>query len=116
MSGLELSPEFAAVHPGRAALFWVRVRSSATLAALLVGSRRRSSDEWSPAGRRVTVEAVIIEGVSLPLGPLRDVLPPGDLGWPLVGSVRSGQTVAVFVRNDGAQLVELRAVVVVGST
>jgi hypothetical protein len=112
VSGLELTPEFAPVYPRRSALFWVRVRSHAKLAALLVGSRRRGDDEWSPAGRLVTVESCIVEGVSLPMGPLRDVLPPGDLGWPLAGSVRSGQTVAVFVRNDGAELVELRAVVV----
>lgn len=110
MFGLELSPASAFVRPLRTAMFHTRATSAGQLAGLLVGARRNEREQWRPAIDAVTVEAVIVHGVSLHIGPWRDLIAHGDLGWPLFGSVRSGQTLVVYVRNDGRELVELRAV------
>ena len=112
MHGVELSPASALVRPGRAAMFHTRANAAGQLAGLLVGSRRNDGDAWRPAIDVVTVEAVIVHGVSLHIGPWQDLIADGDLGWPLFGSVRLGQTLVVYVRNDERELRELRAVLV----
>jgi len=94
----------------RTAMFHTRATGAGQLAGLLVGTRRNEREQWRPAIDAITVEAVIVHGVSLHIGPWRDLIAAGDLGWPLFGSVRSGQTLVAYVRNDGRELVELRAV------
>ena len=111
MRGVELSPESARVRPTRAAMFHT-YRASGQLAGLLVGSRRSSVDAWQPAIERVTVEAVIVQGRSLHIGPWQDLIGDGDIGWPLFGHVHAPQSFVVYVRNDEPELVELRAVLV----
>lgn len=93
-------------------MFHARAPSAGQLAGLLVGSRRDASDTWQPAIDAVMVEAVIVHGVSLNIGPWQDLIADGDLGWPLFGVVRRGQTLVVYLRNDARELRELRAVLV----
>lgn len=61
----------------------------------------------------VRVESIVIHGHSLPIGPWQDLIAPSDIGWPVFGSISYGSTIAVFIRNDAAELRELRAVLVV---
>jgi len=91
-------------------MFHGRAAAAGQLAGLLVGSRRDEFDPWTPAIDAITVEAVIVHGVSLHIGPWADFINAGDLGWPVFGRVRGGQTLAVYVRNDARELRELRAV------
>jgi hypothetical protein len=91
-------------------MFHTRAASAGQLAGLLVGARHDARDEWRPAIDAVTVEAVIIHGVSLHIGPWQDLIALGDMGWPLFGRFRSGHTLVVFVRNDAREARELRAV------
>jgi hypothetical protein len=107
-----MAPVSAFVRPERAAMFHTRCPSAGDLAGLLVGSRRESRDAWTPAIAAVTVEAVIVHGVSLPIGPWQDLIADGDIGWPLFGRVRVGQTLVVYIRNDAREIRELRAVLV----
>jgi len=93
-------------------MFHARASTSGQLGGLLVGARRNAGEEWKPAIDAVTVEAVIVHGVSLHIGPWQDLIASGDLGWPLFGPVRPGQTLVVYVRNDARDLRELRAVLV----
>lgn len=93
-------------------MFHTRASASGQLAGLLVGSRRDDSEDWRPALDVVTVEAVIVHGVSLHIGPWQDLIADGDIGWPVFGTVRAGQTLVVYVRNDERELRELRAVLV----
>lgn len=111
MFGLELSPASAFVRPYRSACFHTHA-ASGKLAGLLVGGRASSIDAWQPAIERVTVEAVIVQGISLHIGPWQDLIASGDLGWPLFGSVSAPQSFVVYVRNDAPELRELRAVLV----
>lgn len=107
-----MSPASALVRPQRSAMFHTRANAAGQLAGLLVGARRTARDDWQPAIDAVTVEAVIVHGVSLHIGPWRDLIAQGDLGWPVFGRVRPGQTLVVYVRNDARELRELRAVLV----
>ena len=109
--GVELSPASALVRPYRSAMFHTYA-ASGKLAGLLVGGRASSRDVWQSAIERVTVEAVIVQGISLHIGPWRDLIASGDLGWPLFGAVHARQSFVVYVRNDAAELRELRAVLV----
>ena len=95
-------------------MFHARASTSGQLAGLLVGSRRDAREQWQPAIDAVTVEAVIVHGVSLHIGPWQDLIQHGDLGWPVFGRVRAGQTLVVYVRNDARELRELRAVLAMG--
>ncbi|MGD9603912.1 MAG: hypothetical protein AB7O21_19630 [Gammaproteobacteria bacterium] len=83
---------------------------SGRLAGVLVGARRSSVDAWRPAIDSVTVESVVVHGVSLAIGPWADLIVDGDIGWPLFGNARGG-TFVVYVRNDAPELRELRVVV-----
>lgn len=91
-------------------MFHTCASSAGQLAGLLVGARRNDAEQWQPAIDAVTVEAVIVHGVSLHIGPWQDLIAHGDLGWPLFGVVRPGQTLVVYVRNNARELRELRAV------
>lgn len=80
------------------------------MSGLLVGSRASALDDWRPAIDRVTVESVVVEGRSLHIGPWRDLIASGDLGWPLFGYACG--RFCVYVRNDEPTVRELRAVLV----
>jgi hypothetical protein len=112
MFGVALSPEFASVRPRSVAMFQASAPTTAELAGLLVGARRSALEDWAPASDVVSVDAVIIHGVHVQLARSREVLIDGKLGWPLVGRVRAGQTLVVYLRNDEREPRELRAVLV----
>lgn len=103
MRGVELHPESALVRPLQSAMFYTH-DASGRLLALLVGARGRGGD-WQPAIETVTIEHVIVRGIKLAHG--RQAI---DIGWPLFGSVHAPQSFVVFVRNDAAELRELRVV------
>lgn len=94
-------------------MFGGRSPHSARLAGLLIGRRRLDSGQWEVAVPFVRVESIVIHGISLAIGPWQDLIAPGAMGWPVFGHVGSGDTIAVFIRNDAAELRELRAVLVV---
>ena len=94
-------------------MFGGRSPHSAQLAGLLVGRRRLDVDRWEVAIPFVRVEAIVVHGISLPIGPWQDLIAPSDVGWPVFGRVRLDDTIAVFIRNDAPELRELRAVLVV---
>src|SRR3990172_2462628 len=113
MIGIELSPESARVRAGASAMFGGRSPHSARLAGLLIGRRRLDDGRWEVAVPFVRVESIVIHGISLQVGPWQDLIASGDMGWPVFGSISDGATIAVFIRNDAAELRELRAVLVV---
>jgi len=83
---------------------------------VLVGGRAVDADAWQVAIPFVRVEAIVIHGVSLPIGPWQDLIAAGDVAWPCVARVRIGQTLVVIVRNDAPELRELRVVLVADGT
>lgn len=111
MFGVELSPVSAIVRPLRVVMFDAIAPCNGSLAGVLVGTRR-GDDEWAPAVGAVTIDAVLVHGVKaqglLPFVELDD----GNTGWRVTANVRSGQTLAVYIRNDLRELRELRAVLV----
>jgi hypothetical protein len=72
--------------------------------------RRNELDDWRPAIGDITVTAVVSHGIRLQIGPWQDLVRDGDIAWPLFGHARA--PLCVYVRNDGRELIELRAVVV----
>lgn len=118
MIGLELSPQSAWVQPYRTAMFHARANRGAQLAGVLVGARSDPDEPWAPAIDTITVEAVIVHGISLHIGPWQDLIEDGDVGWPLFGAggVAPGQMLVVYVRNDTPELRELRVVLALLTT
>ena len=95
---------------GHRFLFRSRASSASTLLGVLVGARRDARSAWEPAIGNVTIEAVVIHGISLQIGPWIDLADP--YGCPLFGNLRFGNTIAVFVRSNYPQTRELRTVIV----
>ena len=112
LHGLELFPPSRLVRPKRAACFHSHAYGSGELVGLMVGARKNANEPWQPALDSVTVEAVVVHGVSLHIGPIQGLVRPGDIGYPLFARVRDGQTLVVYVRNNARELRELRAVLV----
>jgi hypothetical protein len=111
IGGLELQPPTARIHRGGIVLFQRR-SPGAQLAGVMVGRRDGARGRWEPARLSVTIECVVVNGIRLHTGPLRNLVSERDLGYPLVGVARVDALVSVYVRNDGPAA-ELRAVLLV---
>lgn len=110
MQGVELSPASALVRPGRSVLFSTRSPTTGNLIGLLIGGRRDAREAWQVAIDAVAVELLAVHGVAMHIGPWQDLAPVDGIGWPVFARVRTGQTIAVCVRNDARELRELRCV------
>ena len=82
---------------------------SGPIKGLLVGVRRTELDDWRPAIGSVTVTAVVSRGLRLPVRAWQDFT-HDEIAWSVHGS--ACPPFCVYVRNDGREMVELRAVVV----
>lgn len=111
LGGLELQPPIAYTHRGGIVLFQRR-SPGAKLAGVMVGRREHERARWEPARLSVTIECVVVDGIRLHTGPLRNLVTDRDLGYPIIGSARTDALVSIYVRNDG-RAAELRAVLLV---
>lgn len=111
IGGLELHPATARIHRGGIVLFQRR-SPGVKLAGVMVGRREEPYDRWEPARLSVTIECVVVDGIRLHTGPLRNLVGARDLGYPLVGLAKVDALVSIYVRND-SHAAELRAVLLV---
>ncbi len=112
IGGLEMQPPAALVQHRAIRLFQLRSPGELWLAGVMIGRRNLDSWDWEPARLSITVESVVVHGIRLHIGPIRDLISPRDIGWPLYGTAHVDARICVYVRNDGPAA-ELRAVLVI---